>query len=88
MAITRTPPITNEEYWQRVNAQREKDDPAQDPTWRILEPIGTRKQVDAACRLMVEKDLTTADVLLLLVTFQIHSAQKISTLLPSRYAPE
>lgn len=83
-----TSPISNEEYWQRVRTQREKDDPAQDPTWRIFEPIGTRKQVDSACRLMAEKNLTTADVVLLLLTLQIHPAQKISTLLPSRYVPE
>ena len=88
MAITRTSPITNEEDWQRVNAQREKDDPAQDPTWRILEPIGTRKQVNLALRMMAEKDLTTADVVLLLVTLRVYSGQNIATLLPPHLVPE
>ena len=88
MIISETPKISNEEYWRRVRAQREQDDPAQDPNWRLLEPIGTREQVDAVLKLMEGDMLSKLAIALILVTFKLDPGQNIATILPPHLVPE
>lgn len=79
--------IPNEEYWRRVYAERQQDDPSRGDGWRAFEPIGTRDQLEAVQDLIAVKNLSKTDITLLLVTLRLFPSQNISMLLPPAFCP-